>query len=381
MKFQSKYIAIVAIISFLFISFTLKKSDDYSIEELRKLYSSGDYSKWPIPFLDDEIKDEYIEIGHLPAVKHPEDNPFSEEKSELGKTLFFDPRLSKSGQISCSNCHEPQLAWGDGKRISHGDFKKEGSRNSPTIINIGQAKSMFWDGRANSLEEQAHAPIESDIEMNTKFHIAVENIKQIKGYDSLFVAAFGDKNATEDRIKKALATYQRTIKSTNTLFDEFIRGNAEILEDIEVEGLHLFRTKARCVNCHYGPYFSDQKFHNVGLTYYGRYYEDLGRYNETGKKEDVGRFKTPTLREVAKTGPYMHNGLFPDLSGIMNMYNVGMPHPRRKAHQEKDTLFPETSKLLKPLEMTEREKLALVAFLKTLTSRTPGIEIFVDLPK
>ena len=381
MKFKRKHWLLLSITSFLILSFTIKVSENYSIKELRTLYSSGDYSKWPIQTLDATIVEDCIEIGHLDTVKYPKDNPHSDEKSELGKALFFDPRLSRSGQVSCSNCHEPQIAWGDGKRVSHGDLKKQGSRNSPTIINIGQAKTLFWDGRAGSLEEQAHAPVESTIEMNTKFEITVQNIQQIKGYDSLFVAAFGDKNATEERIKKALSTYQRSIKSTNTLFDEFIRGNSEVYTDSEVLGLHLFRTKARCVNCHYSPYFSDQKFHNVGLTYYGRFYEDLGRYNETGLKEDVGRFKTPTLREVAKTGPYMHNGLFPDLSGIMNMYNVGMPQPRRKSHQEKDTLFPKTSRLLKPLEMTEKEKGALLAFLKTLTSRTPGIEVFVDLPQ
>jgi cytochrome c peroxidase len=132
------------------------------------------------------------------------------------------------------------------------------------------------------------------------------------------------------------------------------------------------------VNCHYSPYFSDQKFHNVGLTYYGRFYQDLGLYNHTQKKEDVGKFKTPTLREVGKSGPYMHNGLFPDLEGIMNMYNAGMPRPRRKASQENDSLFPTTSHLLQPLKLTEKDKKAIESFLHTLSSRRAGIEIFLN---
>ncbi|WP_025741778.1 cytochrome-c peroxidase [Aquimarina pacifica] len=369
-------------ISCLITSFSIKEFviGDYTIEKLRALYSSGDSKNWPIPTLDSSIIDEYVEIGNLETINHPKNNPYSIEKAELGKKLFFDPRLSGSGQVSCASCHEPQLAWGDGKRVSHGDLQKQGSRNAPTIINIGQAQSLFWDGRAGSLEEQAHAPVESTIEMNTKFAVAVQNIQNIKGYDSLFAGVYGDQKVTENRIKKALATYQRTIKSTNTRFDHFIRGNEEVFTDQEVLGLHLFRTKGRCVNCHYSPYFSDQKFHNVGLTYYQRYYEDLGVYNQTGKKEDVGRFKTPTLREVAKTGPYMHNGLFPDLGGIMNMYNVGMPRPRRKPKQENDTLFPTTSVLLKPLKLSTEEKDAIEAFLKTLTSRTANIEVFVELP-
>ena len=367
--------------SFFIISFSNSEFEEYTIEKLRELYGSGDSANWPLPTLDENIVDEYVEIGNLEPIEHPKDNPYSDEKSELGKKLFFDPRLSSSGQVSCASCHEPQLAWGDGKRVSHGDLQKQGNRNAPTIINIGYAESLFWDGRAKSLEEQVHAPVESANEMNTKFEVAVQNIQNIKGYDSLFVEVYGDKKVTEDRIKKALATYQRTIKSTNTRFDHFIRGNKEVFSDQEVLGLHLFRTKGRCVNCHYSPYFSDQKFHNAGFTYYQRYYEDLGLYNQTGKKEDVGRFKTPTLREVAKTGPYMHNGLFPNLEGIMNMYNVGMPRPRRKPHQEKDTLFPKTSELLQPLKLSTEEKDAIEAFLKTLTSRTAGIEIFVELPK
>ena len=368
-------ILIVGIISFFVFA---DKKEGYTIDELRKIYSSGNSSLWPSPNIDDEIQPEYVEIGILGEIKHPETNPYSEDKAELGKHLFFDARLSESQQISCASCHEPQLGWADGKRVANGDFRAQGNRNTPTIINIGFADKLFWDGRANSLEDQIHGPIENPLEMNSKFSNIVKNIENVMEYDSLFIKAFGDKKVSVDRVTKAIATYQRTVKSTRSSFDLFIEGKEDEFSDEEVLGLHLFRTKARCVNCHYSPYFSDQKFHNLGLTYYGRYYEDLGLYKNTGKKEDVGRFKTPTLREVGKTGPYMHNGLFMVLDGIMNMYNVGMPRPRRKEHQLNDSLFPTTSHLLKPLDLTEDEKKAVESFLHTLSSRTAGIEIFME---
>jgi cytochrome c peroxidase len=381
MKYRTFIISLLLtlIIGGLVYFFTQKKTAKvYSVEDLRELYSSGNSKKWPLPSLFPEIEDEYVEIGVLADIKHPAANPFSEEKAILGQQLFFEPRLSKSKQVSCASCHEPQLAWADGKRVANGDFQEQGNRNTPTIINIGFAKSLFWDGRSPTLEDQVHEPIEDSVEMNTKFETAINNIRNIRGYEALFIAAFGDKKVTEDRVSKALATYQRTIKSTRSKFDLFIEGQSDEFTDEQVLGLHLFRTKGKCVNCHYSPYFSDQKFHNVGLTYYGRFYQDLGLYNHTQKKEDVGKFKTPTLREVGKSGPYMHNGLFPDLEGIMNMYNAGMPRPRRKASQENDSLFPTTSHLLQPLKLTEKDKKAIESFLHTLSSRRAGIEIFLN---
>ncbi len=383
MTSKFKTIFFIIIVTILTSSFILKNNliDSYTIDELRTIYSSGDASKWPAPNLHEDIAEGYIEIEKLPKIKHPKTNPYSRAKAELGKHLFFDPRLSASKQVSCASCHEPQLGWADGKRVAHGDLQQTGKRNTPTLINIGYAKSLFWDGRAKSLEEQAHGPIENPVEMNTKMETAVKNITDIKGYAPLFIDAYGNNEVTEERINKALATYQRTIKSTRSKFDLFIDGIENEYSDEEVLGLHLFRTKAKCVNCHNSPYFSDQKFHNLGLTYYGRFYEDLGLYNQTGKKEDVGKFKTPTLREVAKTGPWMHNGLIMDLDGIMNMYNVGMARPKRKNYEINDTLFPQTSYLLEPLKLSKKEKEAVEAFIKTLSSRTAGIEIFLELPK
>ena len=170
----------------------------------------------------------------------------------------------------------------------------------------------------------------------------------------------------KERIIQSLTTFQRTLLSPKSKFDKFVSGDAKQFTDQEVLGLHLFRTKARCINCHNTAYFSDNQFHNIGLTYYGREYEDLGRYNITKIATNVGEFKTPTLREVTQNAPYMHNGLFPHVRGVLNMYNAGMFHFEPKEHQKNDTLFPKTSVLIKKLNLNEDEMQALEAFLRTL---------------
>ncbi|MGS2765060.1 cytochrome-c peroxidase [Sinomicrobium sp. M5D2P9] len=359
---------LIVIISFSFRQNTVTSSY-YTIAELRELYNSGNSSLWPPPSLDSLTMDGFKDIGSLPEMVFPPGNPYSDAKKELGKTLFFDPRLSSSGQIACASCHDSEIGWGDGRRFSYGHNRQLGVRNSMTLFNVGYVDSLFWDGRAESLEQQIHFPLQDTLEMHSSQQIAISNIREIKGYKDLFQNAFGDSIITFERMEKALATFERTIVSESTRFDRFIQGEADRLSDREVLGLHLFRTKARCINCHNSPLFSDNKFHNTGLTYYGRKFEDLGRYNHTKNKEDIGKFRTSSLREIAETGPYMHNGLFPHLRGVINLYNAGMPRPKRKEHQLNDSLFPKTSPLLKELHLTEEEKLALRAFLHTLTSR------------
>ena len=354
--------------------------DKEAIEKLRKTYSSGDISQWEKPELDEEVIADFQDIGVLPKIIFPENNPYSEAKKELGKMLFFDPRLSKSKQISCASCHDPELAWGDGRTISYGHNRQTGKRNSPSLLNIGYHSVFFWDGRAASLENQALGPITDPVEMAATETISIKNIKKIKGYKPYFREAFGDEKITIERILKAIATYERTITSKKSKFDSFIEGKSDILTDEEVIGLHLFRTKARCINCHNTPLFSNQKFHNVGLSYYGRTFEDLGKYNITHKKEDVGKFKTPSLREIGRTAPYMHNGLMPNLEGIIEMYNAGMPRVKPKENQKNDSLFPVTDPLLKKLKVTKKEQNALKAFLLTLSS-SPRREILPKLPE
>ncbi|MBQ0147962.1 MAG: cytochrome-c peroxidase [Flavobacteriaceae bacterium] len=339
----------------------------YTIDQLRTLYTSGDQTKWPTPTVDSAVyADGFEDIGTLGEVPFPASNPYSKEKSDLGKVLFFDPRLSKSNQISCANCHDPEQNWGDGRRIPYGEDRQLGARNSPSLMNIAYSKAMFWDGRAKDLEDQATFPIKDPKEMNFHIDFATKKIAGIKGYKELFKQAFGDDNVTNERIVKAIATFERTILSPKTRFDKFIAGDSKQLTDQEVEGLHLFRTKARCINCHNTALFSDSKFHNIGLTYYGREYEDLGFYNTTKLAKNVGEFKTPSLREVPQNAPYMHNGLFPTIRGVLNMYNAGMFHFQPNEKQKNDTLFPKTSSLVKKLDLNTSEVDALEAFLNSL---------------
>ncbi|MDC8099202.1 cytochrome-c peroxidase [Chryseobacterium rhizosphaerae] len=366
---KERYLAILAIASVIIMSaYTSNDPTGYTVTELREMYGSGNQALWPKLSLFDEAKEGFQDIGALPKMEFPADNPYSEDKAELGKMLFFDPRLSGSGQISCANCHNPDLGWADGSRVSFGHNRQTGTRNAPTLVNIGYAKTLFWDGRAMTLEEQVKSPIENPVEMNLHYKLATKNIRKIKGYRTYFEKAFGTKDVTEDRISQAIATFERTLVSPASRFDKFIGGKKNELTDAEVNGLHLFRTKANCINCHNTPYFSDQKFHNLGLTYYGRKYEDLGRYMETLKNEDVGKFKTPTLREVTDNKPYMHNGLFPELANVVMMYNAGMGREIPKANQVNDPKFPHKSGMIVKLNLTDDEVFDIVAFLKTLNS-------------
>lgn len=336
-------------------------------ENLRSLYEK-EPALWPKPTVDDGVV--HRELGVLP--KSPV-NIFADSvkgMAVLGKNLFFDPRLSGSNQISCSSCHAPDMHWTDGREVSVGNDHHPNKRNAMSLENVWAVEHLFWDGRANSLEDQANSPISSEIEMHQDLGKLPKKLKKIKGYNSLFTEAYGDKTITLERITHALATYQRGIMSRKTPFDLFMEGKYDRLTDQQIEGLHLFRTKARCINCHNGPFLTDGKFHNEGLTYYGRKYEDLGRYHITKDPQDVGKFRTPSLRNVMQTGPWFHNGLFSNMEGVLNMYNVGMPRVKRKASQIDDPLFPETDPLLKPLGLSKKEKEAIIAFMESLSSVT-----------
>jgi len=331
--------------------------------DLRAAYSQKP-DKWPAPTIDPGVV--YAELGLLRRPEHPKDNPFSEPKAELGKILFFDPRLSGSGQIACASCHEAELGWGDGRTVSFGHSRSPLKRNAPMLTNVGLRTSLFWDGRAVSLEAQAAEPIVATDEMNGDTTEVVKRLAEQPDYRRRFAESFGDDQVSIDRIAKAIATYERTIVSRPSAFDKFLTGDADALSDSAVRGLHLFRTQARCANCHMGPTFSDEKFHNVGLSYYGRTLQDLGRYHITKDPKDVGAFKTPSLRNLPRTAPYMHNGLF-DLRGVLNMYNAGMPTLRRKPEQAEDPLFPTKSPLLQPLQLNRQDLEDLQSFLESLS--------------
>ncbi|MDN5423911.1 MAG: cytochrome-c peroxidase [Chryseobacterium sp.] len=341
------------------------------LAELRTLYSSGDASKWPKPILDPDARPYFSEIGHLPEIQYPSDNPYSEDKALLGKILFFDPRLSKSEQIACASCHDPELGWCDSRTFSFGHDRQLGTRNAMSILNVAYARSLFWDGRAASLEEQSEMPIRDEKEMNGHIDLAAGKIAKIKGYELLFEKAFGDKAVSKDRISKAIAAFERTVKSGTSRFDQFIDGKAEVYTDDELMGLHLFRTKAQCMNCHSSGYFSNNQFENIGTSLLGSKEEDLGRYLVTKKPEDAGKFRVPGLREVTRTGPWMHNGSMATLTEVIQFYSRGNPEhsQKRETVHQGVTLSSEKSGFVRLLDLTDIEIAQLEAFLRTLSTK------------
>lgn len=334
-------------------------------DELRRVYA-GPPAQWPAPEVDSGVT--FVELGPVVRTPRPTD-PREIARIELGTTLFFDARLSGTGQMACASCHDAELGWADGRATSFGHGFQPLARNAPSILNAGSGTSFFWDGRAASLEDQALAVFENTREMHSSIDAVLAALRSSRGYRERFQSAWGDPEPTRERVLGSIAAFERTIQSDgSSVFDDFLAGQPAALSDAAVRGLHLFRTRARCVNCHNGPLLTDGKFHDLGLSYYGRKLQDLGRYEVTKDPADVGRFKTPSLRNVARTAPYMHNGLF-DLDGVLNMYSAGMVSLQKKPEQADDPLFPTKSPLLEELGLAPEEKADLKAFLESLTER------------
>jgi len=336
----------------------------------------GPQSGWPAPHLSDSVS--HRALAPLPEVEYPEDNPYSEAKEGLGKKLFFDPRLSASGTLACASCHDPDLGWSDGRRRSFGHARREGRRNSQTILNAAYYDHLFWDGRAESLEEQAMTAIAGPREMNQGLNLVADGIRDVPAYRRLFRQSFGDPTITVQRIAQAIATFERGITSRTSDFDRFLNGDRDAMTDRQIYGLHVFRTTGQCMNCHSGALLSDDKFHNLGQSHLGRPSEDLGRFLVTGDTSDVGKFRTPSLRDVTYTGPYLHHGLIFSLREVIDMYDRGMPQviPRKEAD---NPLYPEKSPLLEPLDLSDREIEALLDFLEAISMR-PRRMSAPDLP-
>ena len=361
---MKKYI----IIGFSFVLLILSTAflGNKSLEDLRSLYSKP-VKDWPKPTIDSGVV--WSEFKSLPKIDTSYFKLMEQPKVKLGKLLFFDPILSGSNQISCSSCHNPQTSWSDHSTVPVGHDHLVGTRNTISLLNVYARKSFFWDGRAHSLEEQALSPIEAHNEMAMDLTKLVPKLKAIEGYKNLFKEAFGDDDFSMPEIMNALATFQRTITSRRSRFDEFLDGKYNALTDQEIAGLHLFRTKARCMNCHNGQFLTDENFHNIGLTYYKRKYQDLGRYDVTKDPNDVGKFRTPSLRDVMNTNPWMHNGLFDNMTGILNLYNSGMLMNNPKTDEQKaDPMHPKTDPLLKKLDLTREEIQQVAAFLEAITA-------------
>jgi len=332
-----------------------------AVKRLREVYR-GAPRNWPAPHVDPGI--EWRELGLLPQVVHPESNPPSSAKAELGKTLFFDARLSAGRKMACVSCHEPNLGWADGRAISQ-PHERSPARNTPTIRNAAYQATLFWDGRATSLEQQAEEALTNPQEMAASREDVVALLSASPGYRRLFAEAFPGRPITFPGVVEAVACFERTILGGQSRFDAFLKGQAATLSDAELLGLDLFRREARCMNCHHGPAFSDGHFHDLGLSFYGRTNEDLGRFHVSGDPRDKGRFRTPSLRDVTRTTPLMHTGLF-ELPGVLNMYNVGMSTLKRQEYQRDDPFFPVKSPHLKPLGLNRQDLADLAAFLETL---------------
>lgn len=331
--------------------------------ELRKLYEKP-VEQWPKPTIDEGVK--FVEFGPVPDTAFPEDNPYSKEKEKLGKMLFFDPRLSGSGQMACASCHDPDLAWTDGRTASFGDQRLLLNRNAPTIANSGHFTSLFWDGRAGSLEELVLEVVQNPDELHAKLPDVEKTIGDSKAYLDHFEEVFGERKVSAELIAKAVATFCRTVNTSRGDLDRFMAGDYDKLTDAQVRGLHLFRNDARCANCHHGPLFTDNDFHNIGLSAYGqKKFEDRGRWNITKEVKDMGAFRTPSLRNITKTGPYMHHGRF-TLENVLNLYNVGMPDLKRRKGYEDDPNFPIKDPLIKKLDLTQEQLADLRAFLGAL---------------
>lgn len=305
------------------------------------------------------------DIGPLPAyVPVPPTNLNYVQKVELGRQLYFDTRLSKNNSISCAFCHNPGTGFADARQFSIGAFGTAGGRQAPTVYNTAFLPVQFWDGRAGSLEEQAIGPIHNPVEMAEQHQTVVPKIAKIAGYQKQFRAVFG-KDVSLQSIAEAIAAFERTIISANSAFDKYAMGELQAMNDAQVRGLQLFKGKARCILCHNGPNFTDNQFHNLGVPQEGLLKEDLGRYNVSRRERDKGAFKTPTLRSIVETAPYMHDGVFKTLEEVIDFKDKGGGTTQH------------LSPLMKPLGLTAEEKADLLAFLHALT----GAPLKISVPK
>ena len=283
----------------------------------------------------------------LPELTFPQDNPPSPEKIALGKQLFFDPRLSSDGRVSCATCHDPQRGFGGTEPFSEGVNEQRVGRHTPTLINVAHQRTQFWDGRAKTLEEHVLWPLQAPGEMNMPLKQAVSILNGSDGYRAQFRRVFNT-NATGDALIKAIAAYERTLLSGEAPFDRYqIGDNNHGMSESALRGMSLYFFKANCKECHPPPNFTNDKFHNIGILT-----KDAGRLIVSGKIEDTAAFKTPTLRDIKLSAPYMHDGSFATLEEVVEHYNKGgNPHPQRDVD-------------MVPLNLTAEEQVDLIAFLK-----------------
>lgn len=300
--------------------------------------------------------------SNLPPIDVPIDNPLTVEGVELGRMLFYEPLLSGDNTQSCSSCHIQSAGFTDTARFSTGIDEVQGERNAMVAFNLAWSSTLFWDGRAGSLEEQAFGPVVNPIEMHESWKDAASKLNSHPEYPDLFKKAFNIDEIDSSYVVKAIAQFERTLISGNSKWDKFVNGEVMLTEQ-ELRGWDLFRTEgpyngADCFHCHAAPHFTDFTFHNNGLDDDANF-TDLGLYEVTNNDYDKAKFKTPTLRNIEVSGPYMHDGRFETLEEVVEHYNVG-------GHTS-STLDPLMFHSGSGLFLSPEDKQALIAFLKTLT--------------
>ncbi|MEZ5361046.1 MAG: cytochrome c peroxidase [Bryobacterales bacterium] len=284
----------------------------------------------------------------------PAENPLTPEKAALGKRLFEDPVLSADRTVSCASCHDAHYGYADDQPVAVGVREQKGTRRSPRLINRGYGRVFFWDGRAGSLEEQALKPIENPIEMDLALAEAIERLRAEPAYVAEFAKAFDGAAPDAETLSRALASYVRTIVSGASPYDRYLAGDQDALDAAQKRGLEVFRGKGGCTLCHMGPNLTDEQFHNTGVGWSDGKTADEGRYAVTGNARDRGAFKTPTLRESARSGPYMHDGSLETLADVIDFYDDG---GKKNPQLDRD---------MQPLELTDQEKKDLERFLHAL---------------
>lgn len=304
----------------------------------------------------------------LPALPVPADNPVTAEAVALGRKLYFDRRLSTDDTVACATCHDPKKGFTDQQRFSTGFHNQQGTRNAPTVLNAAYNPQQFWDGRAASLEEQAGGPIANPVEMNQNYDVLVAKLQADAEYPALFEKAFGPGTITLEQVKRAVASYERTMLSGDSAFDRYqYGGDKTALSPAAVRGLAIFTDKARgnCTTCHpigeKSALFTDGKYHNIGVGVNAEgELTDLGRFDATKVEADKGAVRTPTLRNIALTAPYMHDGSLKSLPAVLTYYAGG------------GNSNPYLDKEFKPLRLNKAERDDLLAFLESLTGTMPA---------
>lgn len=310
----------------------------------------------PKDTLPKELKFDSVPDGLGSELRAPKNNPLTKEKVALGRKLFFDPILSENNSVSCASCHQPELGFASNNELAIGIDGKVGTRNSPTLLNRAFGAKFFWDGRSESLEDQALKPIASDHELGSSIDAALKRINANKEYVADFKKTFGgEKPVSEDNLAKALASFQRVLLMGNSPVDQFQSADYSALTDSERQGLWIYESRGGCWKCHSGGNYSDEDFHNTGVSY-GKKGRDIGLAETTGEDSDKFKFKTPTLRGVALTAPYFHDGSAKTLEEVVEFYSKGG-----------STDDKELDRKMSAVNLSEDDQKHLVLFLKALS--------------